>query len=74
MSRAENRHYQEREKAHVRRFVRQRFGDARQLADDPRWVGKYIHSYPCSCHRCGNPRRHFGKPTMQERRQSSSPP
>ena len=23
---------------------------------------------PCSCWMCGNPRRYFGQPTMQERR------
>lgn len=23
---------------------------------------------PCSCPMCGNPRRHFGRPTVQERR------
>jgi hypothetical protein len=31
-----------------------------------------IHNYrdrcPCSCSACGNPRRHFGERTMQERR------
>jgi hypothetical protein len=27
----------------------------------------------CSCALCGNPRRHFGEPTIQERRQRQSP-
>ncbi|MFX4300202.1 hypothetical protein [Pseudosulfitobacter pseudonitzschiae] len=26
------------------------------------------HLAVCSCHACGNPRRHFNEPTMQERR------
>jgi len=25
---------------------------------------------PCSCWMCGNPRRYFGEPTVQERRES----
>jgi len=25
---------------------------------------------PCSCYACGNPRRHFGRRTIQERRHS----
>jgi hypothetical protein len=25
---------------------------------------------PCSCYSCGNPRKYFGEPTMQERRES----
>ncbi len=27
------------------------------------------HGKPCSCTLCGNPRRHFGELTIQERRQ-----
>jgi len=35
----------------------------------PRTVGLVATTpQPCSCPMCGNPRRHFGKPTMQERR------
>jgi hypothetical protein len=28
---------------------------------------------PCSCYRCGNPRRHWGTPTVQELRANSNP-
>jgi hypothetical protein len=36
---------------------------------DARRVGKVAHArQPCSCPDCGNPRRHFGGPTIQERR------
>jgi hypothetical protein len=33
-------------------------------------VGRYVnHGLAiCSCTMCGNPRRHFGEPTLQERR------
>ena len=37
---------------------------------DPRHVGKTAstHGKPCSCPMCGNPRRHFHKVTMQEKK------
>jgi hypothetical protein len=36
---------------------------------DARKAGKVAHArQPCSCPACGNPRRHFGVPTIQERR------
>ena len=36
---------------------------------DPRHVGRAAKSpRPCSCWKCGNPRRFFGEPTVQERR------
>lgn len=28
------------------------------------------HIQHCSCHMCGNPRKHFGEVTMQEKRQA----
>ena len=36
----------------------------------PRMIGVQAstHSKPCSCMGCGNPRRHFGELTVQERR------
>jgi len=34
-----------------------------------RYVGKNAGTpHPCSCPMCGNPRRHFGERTVQERR------
>ena len=39
-------------------------------ADDPRMIAHMAatHCKPCSCPLCGNPRRHFEKLTIQERR------
>jgi len=36
----------------------------------PQRIGKMagVHGKPCSCVLCGNPRRHFGELTVQERR------
>ena len=31
------------------------------------------HLAACSCYACGNPRRHFNEPTMQERRAGKPP-
>jgi hypothetical protein len=28
------------------------------------------HCRPCSCTSCGNPRKYFGRPTLQERRRA----
>ena len=38
---------------------------------NPRNIGKIAstHGKPCSCYMCGNPRRHFKEPTIQERKQ-----
>jgi hypothetical protein len=37
--------------------------------DSPRLLHRYaIDRTPCSCFLCGNPRRHLGEPTIQERR------
>lgn len=38
-------------------------------ADDPRRLGKTTTTpCPCSCEMCGNPRKHFGKASLQEQR------
>lgn len=41
----------------------------------PEEVGKAasVHLKGCSCYMCGNPRRHFGAPTIQELRQTDDP-
>lgn len=39
----------------------------------PKLVARYaVSRAPCSCHRCGNPRRFTGRVTRQELRVSSS--
>ncbi len=37
-------------------------------ASDKKAIGKMasVHGAGCSCHSCGNPRRHFGEKTRQE--------
>jgi hypothetical protein len=38
-------------------------------AVEPRRVGLYVDTpKPCSCWMCGNPRRYFDEPSIQERR------
>lgn len=40
------------------------------LAREPRLLGKALHTAtPCSCWMCGNPRKHTGLRTIQERRE-----
>lgn len=36
----------------------------------PKSIGKALHTpASCSCPMCGNPRKHFGERTIQERRE-----
>lgn len=66
MSRAQRRHHTERMKARYRRKERLH---PYWRSDDPASAGKYAnHGCTCSCWMCGNPRRHLGELTMQERR------
>ena len=45
-----------------------------RIEPDDRTVGRYYHTpVPCSCPMCGNPRRYFGQPTVQERRAEVAP-
>lgn len=65
MSLALRRHHEQRVKA---RFYRKQ-----QLhplgSTSPGGAGLYAHhGCNCSCPMCGNPRRHFGERTLQERR------
>ncbi len=57
--RAERRHHAARMKRKAKRLLPHR--DARKIAD---------HMADCSCHMCGNPRRHWNEVTLQEKRQS----
>jgi hypothetical protein len=54
-------------------------GEAKMLGEDPamvqsrEWVDHQVHLLTnhgklCSCHMCGNPRRHFNERTIQEKR------
>ena len=61
--RAERRHHNERLKANR--------GKYRTMLDDatPKRVGMAVHTAcACSCWMCGNPRRHSGERTIQERK------
>jgi hypothetical protein len=37
---------------------------------DPKSIGKAasVHGSACSCNMCGNPRKYYGDPTVQEKR------
>ena len=37
---------------------------------NPKNIGRWasVHTRKCSCYMCGNPRKHFNKLTMQERK------
>ena len=62
-SRSIRRHHERRIKSRVRSYYR---GYA---AHDPRHIGKIAHARQlCSCFMCGNPRRHWRQPTLQELR------
>lgn len=68
--RATRRAQKSRNKARVRRLLVTTWHSA---ASDPEWVARTTarmanHGKLCSCYMCGNPRRHFGDVTMQERR------
>lgn len=65
MNRATRRHHYERMKAKAIR--RERMRHMPRL--DPRRIGLLANTpHPCSCYACGNPRRHFGEVTIQEKR------
>ena len=62
-SRAMRRHHEARMKTRVRSYYG---GYARHI---PRSIGRIAHARQlCSCFMCGNPRRHYGGGTLQERR------
>jgi hypothetical protein len=64
---AYRRHHRERIKAkRIRQF--RKYG--KELVEDPKSLGKLIRTpKPCSCAMCGNPRKHFGEKTLQEKKQ-----
>lgn len=65
MSIAERRHHDQRIKAKFYRTVK------RDELRTPDRAGRFAnHGKDCSCHMCGNPRRHFGERSIQERRQA----
>jgi hypothetical protein len=59
-NRADRRHHDARMKKKARRVYP---GDTNGKLSD--------HLASCSCYMCGNPRKYFGEPTMQERRETS---
>lgn len=70
MDRAERRSQQARVRAKMRRYIASWNHHGKS---DPEWVERTAakmanHGKLCSCYMCGNPRRHFDEPTIQERR------
>lgn len=64
--RAERRHHSKRMKAKARRFAR------RDNFRDPENMARiHNHLALCSCHLCGNPRKHWNELTIQEKRQEA---
>lgn len=68
MTRAERRHQAERAKARATAQCKRHWG-YKEHELTPTVIGQVARTRkPCSCYCCGNPRHHFGKATMQERR------
>lgn len=63
-------HQDKRAKAKARAIVKDRlaWNPNAEIKDED--VGKVasVHGADCSCSGCGNPRRHFGETTIQEKR------
>ena len=70
LARANRRHHRH------RLWCNRRFHWGRDLAgadENSKSRGKAVDTpTPCSCWMCGNPRRHFGKKTLQELRQDKA--
>lgn len=72
------RHHEQRKQEKARFVVRRQMGHYDPLtASLENWIHKRAakrrnHLACCSCSMCGNPRRHFDEPTMQERRFAES--
>jgi hypothetical protein len=64
--RALRRHHYQRMKRRAVRLFRDIWKEPHLTRDDI-MVGIYANTHkPCSCSMCGNPRRHFKKPTRKE--------
>lgn len=67
MSLAERRHHEQRIKKKLERKEKKHPYWTSDGKTDERSKGLYAnHGCNCSCWMCGNPRRHFGKETVQE--------
>lgn len=70
--RAQRRHDNERLKVVRSRHMLVAEHDGSRPSD--KRIGKHLNTAAmCSCHMCGNPRKFFGEPTMQERRHLQLP-
>ena len=69
-SRAERRFQEQNKKQKIKRIIRHAWDEiSRNLADDPKFVGRMAKTpHPCSSFCCGNPRKHFGQKTVQEKK------
>jgi hypothetical protein len=55
------------------RLVKKKMSMGKEFYPSPEWIDKDLRKFrktkrPCSCWMCGNPRKYFGEPTVQERR------
>lgn len=67
MSRSLRRHHRERMKAKARRIVKiWNAGVNNYKLPEDFLVANADHLKTCSCWMCGNPRKHWGKSTLQE--------
>lgn len=66
MSLSENRHHENRLKKYTKKII------SKWFSKEPteKQIGKNysVHSSGCSCKACGNPRKHFGEKTLQEKK------
>lgn len=67
-SRSERRHHHQRMLNRVKNFdwVKRWFGTGESREEHVKRMAENRH--PCSCHMCGNPRKHFKQKTIQEKR------
>ena len=66
MSLSENRHHENRLKKYTKKII------SKWFSKEPteKQIGKNysVHASGCSCKACGNPRKHFGEKTLQEKK------
>ena len=65
---SKRRHNTEKKKRRIKKIVKETFYSGKELAEDPKFVGKLAanHGASCSCSMCGNPRRYHNHVTKQE--------
>ena len=72
--RAERRTHKERKRHKLERMIEHRYSDPSMRWNGfDQWKEEFIRKHAdnpafCSCYSCGNPRKHFNEPTIQEKK------